>query len=558
MRHWAWLVPALLGGALRYWGISFGAPITSNLYIRPDESLVIVSGAIGQPSTYAYPAFFLQFANLLFRLMGGDPAIGFGLDPTPYYLAVRCAAALFGTATILLVYLIARRVLSGNWPFLAALTYAVSPLAVRDAHYAVTDIPSVFFQTAVVWFALRYLDAEPQRASREFWWAAAALGLSMNTKYAGVLLVTVLISAVWMRSKLTAEAVPLGRLAAAAVALAAAFAVFNPFLLMNFERAWKEIWSIVRVLYLWQPGDPSWTLPSALWQVVKPLGQGSGGWTGAALAMAAIAFAARKRDIPLLLIAQPVLSPFLVLLPFQHTVPYRYLLPALPCIAILCAAVFDRLNRLPRPLVWTSAILLLVGVEITTSVRLVRLLGETDSRSLAGEWIRHNVGRDTPVVWLGGPECEPQFTESAASVQRRIEFAYRRYGPVSGAIVSAPYQLMLKAKWASGAMGWEIYRNPPAGELPASEFVLVTSEYPLRMTRYTLPVVAERLQDLRPAQKFPALRREQNGCGNLELDLIDAWFLPFKPLSCVERPGPDVTLRFVRTSGVEDAPASRR
>lgn len=36
-----------------------------------------------------------------------------------------------------------------------------------------------------------------------------------------------------------------------------------------------------------------------------------------------------------------------------------------------------------------------------------------------------------PVVWLSGPEAEPQFLESAASVGRRIEFAYRRYGPVS-------------------------------------------------------------------------------------------------------------------------------
>jgi len=556
VKHLGWGLPVLIGAALRYWGIGFGAPLTSNLYIRPDESLVIVSGAMGTPSTYAYPAFFLELSALIFRLMGGDPANGFGLDPTPYYLAVRIMAALFGSATVVLVYLIARRVMDGPWPAVAALAYAVSPLAVRDAHYAVTDIPSVFFQTAVVWFALRYVDAEAGRAAREFWLAALALGLSMNTKYAGVLLATVLITAVWMRIKRTGEAPVWGRAAGAAAGLAILFAALNPFLLMNFARAWKEIWSIVEVLYLWQPGDPPWTVTHALWQVVKPLGQGSGGWTGAALAMGAACYAAWKRDKPLLLIAQPALSTFLVLLPFQHTVPYRYLLPALPCIAILAVTVFARLPRLPKPVVLGLAIAALAGVEGTTSARLVRLLGKPDSRSIAGEWIQQNISRDVPVVWFGGPECEPQFAESPESVQRRIEFAYRRYGAFSGAIVSAPYKMMRDARQRAGVTGWEVHRNPPEAGLPAREFAMVTSEYPLRMTHYQLPVPAEALEDTHPPQFFPALRQEAGKCDEFELDLIDAWFLPFRPLGCVERPGPNLTVRRVRVR--QDAPLNGR
>ncbi|HNY40151.1 MAG TPA: glycosyltransferase family 39 protein [Bryobacteraceae bacterium] len=545
MKHLGWGIPVLIGTLLRYWGISFGAPLTSNLYIRPDESLVIVSGALGVPSSYAYPAFFLELSALIFRLMGGDPATGFGLDPTPYYLAVRAMAALFGSATVVLVYLIARRVLDGPWPMMAALVYAVSPLAVRDAHYAVTDIPSVFFQTAVVWFALRYVDAEPGRAAREFWLATLALGLSMNTKYAGVLLATVLITGVWMRTKRTGEAPPWGRLTGAACGLVVLFSAINPFLLMDFTRAWKEIWSIVRALYLWQPGDPQWTLTYALWQVAKPLGQGSGGWAGAALAVAGMGYAVWKRDKTLLLIAQPGLSTFLVLLPFQHTVPYRYLLPALPALAILAVAVFARLPKLPRPVAIVGAALLLAAVEVTTSARLVWLLAEPDSRSLAGDWIQRNVPKSVPIVWLGGPECEPQFIESPESAQRRIEFAYRRYGPFSGAIVSAPYEMMCKAKREAGVKGWEVYRNPLKNELPAGEFALVTSEYPLRMTKFALPVASSELIDLRPAQTFPALRQEEGSCDEFELDRIDAWFLPFRPLGCVLRPGPNLVVRWV-------------
>lgn len=61
-------------------------------------------------------------------------------------------------------------------------------------------------------------------------------------------------------------------------------------------------------------------------------------------------------------------------------------------------------------------------------------------------------------------------------------------------IVSAPYELMRKAREQSGTAGWEVYRNPSAAELPAGEFLLVTSDYPLSMTRFRMPVAAERLE----------------------------------------------------------------
>lgn len=539
-----WVGPLLLGAALRFRGITFGWPLLSNLYIRPDESLVVVSGVMGAPGTYAYPAFFLEIASALFRLMSAHPRTAFGLDPSPYFVAMRLVAALFGSLTILLVYLVARRVVSEGWAGLAALVYAVSPLAVRDAHYAVTDIPSVFFQTAVLWFALRYVDAPAGRAAREFWYAAAALGLSMNTKYAGVLLVSVLMSAVWMRARQSGEGLPWKRAAGAAFLLAAMFAAVNLSLLRNWPRAWEEIWSIVNALYFWQPGDPRWTLTHALWQVAKPLGQGAGGWLGMALGLAGMAYAAWRKEPKLALIAQPVVATFLILLPFQHTVPYRYLLPALPGIAVLSVAVLARARRW-RLAVMVTAVALL-GPGAWTSVRFVELLATEDSRSVAGAWIREHVPSGVPVVWLGGPECEPQFMESAASVGRRIEFAYRRYGPFSGAIVSAPYILMEKARREAVTRGWEVYRNPPPGEVPAGEFVLVTPDYPLRMARYKLPFAEERMETLGPAQTFAALRQDSSGCRDFELDLIDAWFLPFRPLECVERPGPNLTVRRVR------------
>lgn len=544
-RHAYWLIPLLAGAALRYWGISFGAPILSNLYIRPDESLVIVSGVefarhLGTPGTYAYPALFQQMAALLSHLINSDPAHAFGLDPTPFYLAVRALAAAFGTATILLVYLIARRFLDRPWSALAALAYALSPLAIRDAHFAVTDIPSVFFQTSVVWFALRYLDAAPARARRELWLAALALALSMCTKYAGLLLASVLFTAAWLRARQRAEPFPwffVGKLCAVAAVI---FAAVNPYLFIHWNQAWEEIWSIVEVLYLWQPGDPAWNLPYALWQLVKPLRHGIGGWLGLAAGIAAIFHAAHRRDSRLLLVAQPVISTFLILLPFQHTVPYRYLLPVLPALAVLITVFLLRIN--PRlPLAGAAALFLLLIPQAGTAVGFVRLLARQDTRSQAGAWLQAHVSQSIPIVWFGGPECEPQLQESPASAGRRIDFAYRRYGDISGAIVSAPYRLMKEAREKERRPGWELYRNPPAGEMPPGELYLVTPRYPLRMANFKLPVPESTLQSVGAPVTFNSLAAGTwNG---LELDLIDAWFLAFRPLDGVLRPGPNLTIR---------------
>lgn len=548
-RHAYWLIPLLAGAALRYWGLNFGAPILSNLYIRPDESLVIVSGVefarhLGTPGTYAYPALFQQMAALLSHLISSDPAHAFGLDPTPFYLAVRALAAAFGSATILLVYLIARRFLDRPWASMAALLYAISPLAVRDSHFAVTDIPSVFFQTAVVWFALRYLDAEPGKARRELWFAALSLALSMCTKYAGLLLTTVLFTAAWLRARQRNEPFPwlfVGKLCAAAAVI---FVAINPYLFLNWGQAWEEIWSIVEVLYFWQPGDPSWNLPHALWQFVKPLRHGIGGWLGLGIGVAAIAWAARRRDARVVLVAQPVISTFLVLLPFQHTVPYRYLLPVLPALAVIVAVFTQRFStRAP----WAGALftlLFLLAPQAYTAVGFAHLLALQDTRSQAGAWLQANVSQSTPIVWFGGPECEPQLQESPASVGRRIDFAYRRYGGISGAIVSAPYKLMQAAREKEHRSGWELYRNPPVEQMPAGEFYLVTPSYPLRMANFKLPVPQSTLQPTGDPVSFRSLA--EGTWDGLELDLIDAWFLPFRPLDGVLRPGPNLTIRKMR------------
>jgi hypothetical protein len=61
------------------------------------------------------------------------------------------------------------------------------------------------------------------------------------------------------------------------------------------------------------------------------------------------------------------------------------------------------------------------------------------------------------------------------------------------------------------------------------------------MANFKLPVPESTLQPAGDPVSFDSLAA--GTWGGLELDLIDAWFLPFRPLDGVLRPGPNLTVR---------------
>lgn len=57
----------------------------------------------------------------------------------------RAEVALFGIASVFLVYLIGKRMFGEKVGLFSALFFSVAPLHVRDSHYITTDVPSLFF-----------------------------------------------------------------------------------------------------------------------------------------------------------------------------------------------------------------------------------------------------------------------------------------------------------------------------------------------------------------------------------------------------------------------------
>ena len=171
-----------------------------------------------------FPLFLVDGLSSLLGLQGYDQA----------YLVGRALSAIADTGTVVLVYLLGRRLL-GAWPgLLAALLMALSVHAIQLSHFFTVDTFATFFSTAALWLLVR-------AAHRPRWLDLGLLGLAIGLALASKLsagLLVVLVAAWWvaegwrgrqLRTGLSAAAAWLGRGALVAVAAAIAFRVAQPY-----------------------------------------------------------------------------------------------------------------------------------------------------------------------------------------------------------------------------------------------------------------------------------------------------------------------------------------
>lgn len=557
LRRFVWLV-ALAGLALavRVWGLTFGLPLLSNYYIRPDETLVVVPALElfarhGNPGHIDYPAGMISLLAVIYQplhalLAAAGHALpslveDAGANPSRYFLIGRFVSACAGALTTMAVYGIGRRLMSTRAAIVAALWYAVAPLAVRDAHFAVTDTLLGLLVAAAVLCAQRVGEAEPSHRRRALLLSAVVAGAAVATKYNAIVILPALVLAL-------ASTEPPGqrlRMAAAWLLTAAiTFALLNPWLMLHPELLVHWIVRIATSIYTPREelvvaaqaayGWPGW------WDY---FGLAPGGHLGALLAIAGLAIAAwrgwRQRD-PRLLAPLLVTLAFLVLFAPAFTLPFRYLAPLLPLVAVWSALALDVMTQhVPR----RAAVTAMVGAAglvatMPAAWHLDRSLALEDTRTTAGRWIRANVPPSVPIVWLGMPESEPQLLETADSIDRRIAWVDHTYGLVAARVIDRIYLL---SQPAAPADGHELYRNPRLAEVPAGLICVVQARYPS-------PTVVTDSAALDAWTRGRIVVHEQIGAplpdGKWLLEPWDAFFLPLN-LDRMLRPGPQFDIYLV-------------
>jgi hypothetical protein len=281
--------------------------------------------------------------------------------------------------------------------------------------------------------------------------------------------------------------------------------------------------------------------------LLTPWRHGPGGFAGLGLAIAGgvilLRTEARRRESLLIVVACALLAA--PLLP-ARVVPYRYLAPLLPLVAVLAGVGLTWFGAIPggrrRNAARLAVGVVLVIQGLLTSARCNQLLTRMDTRSMCGQWIRQHVPTEVPVIFLGGPEAEPQVNETHRSILRRVDFVNRMYGTKAGSVISRFYRLQLRNQPQTPDTGYECFRNPDPAEVTSRTICLVKPSYPLPSARCDprkvsaflrgTPILQAEFTSLKAPDRTPAY----------ELEPWDAFFLPYRPLHLVHRPGPHLTV----------------
>ncbi len=432
----------VLGAALvlRFWALGHGLPYSPSVdepEIAERALNMMRSGSLSPHPFYDYPTLYMyvQLVTYVVRFLigamnGAWSSVG-SIDPTTFYVWGRAVTALFGTATVLLVFQAGMR-WGARHALLAAGLLAVMPLHVQSSHYILTDTPTTFF---VMLALLLSLSAHERGTRVAFAWAGAAAGFAAATKYNGgiALLMPLLACVMTPRAKDSRLSCALATVAAsiAAFLLGAPYSVLD---LPNFLNGFAQLADHykVRVPHAEAPlityakhlaiqfGYPALVLAIAgfilaIVRIVK--GPGRVRWA--------------------VLLVMPLAQSYLV--SGQQIVFARYLLPIVPMLCLLAAtAVVSGVSllrryeipRAPRAALIAALTAAALAQPACMSIKLDRLLGRRDTTQMAYEWLQKNIPPGAfVVVETRKMLLPPAFkSENIAQLRFRTYEDYRKRG----------------------------------------------------------------------------------------------------------------------------------
>lgn len=187
----------LLAFLLRFIGIKHGFPFITH----PDESAIIRSamgikfnpnpGHFDWPHLHFYLNYGVYFLFIKFRGLlqilnlrsSLEPAIPlFWRDPLVFYYISRMVSVFMGTLTVWPIYLSGKSLFNRRAGLFAALAFAIIPFHVWRSHYALVDVPTVFWLSWSLYFSTLIIKSP---YIKNYILAGFFVGLAASTKYNG-------------------------------------------------------------------------------------------------------------------------------------------------------------------------------------------------------------------------------------------------------------------------------------------------------------------------------------------------------------------------------------
>ncbi len=394
-----------VGLVLRIKNNGYGLPYVYNVDEGSHFTARAVSmlGGSWDPGYFQNPSSFTYLANFALRLHfgGGNPLGGFGavidafkLNPKEIYETTRTTSAIVCMVGVVGVFWAGRRLWEGFTVALAGaalLTFAFLP--VSYSRIAVTDVGTLAPVALAIAGCVRVWEDGRLR-----WWllAGAGTGLAIGFKYtAGVLLLPLAVAAVaaLVRGGRDALRPVLIGSALALLACVAAFFVTNPYFFFDFSDAHRQLSAQATTAGdFGKVGQNTTGLPYYLGTLTWGIG-----WVGALAALAGAVIELRRDLVRgLVLVAAPVA--LLAYLSLQARFFSRWLLPAYPVLVLLAgsafaeaAAALPRLRagvpRLAVPAAAAALVVVAIAQGALADVRSAHVLGGTDTRQLARQWL---------------------------------------------------------------------------------------------------------------------------------------------------------------------------
>ncbi len=358
----------LLAFSIRIYGINWD----QGHALHPDERMIaMVAGQISldnlDPDFYNYgslPIYILKLSSFVTSSIDGVikhiPTTASSYSGFPNILLVgRALSAFFDTLTVLIVFLIGKRIKGKNFGFLAGFIYAISVFPIQNAHFYIVDPQMTFWMTLTLFLAIKHAkEPKPQH----FLLLGLTSGLAAATKFTGVLTLSIPFLLITVNLVREFKKKPMLKWAVTQIVnvfatLSSAIIVFfitQPFVLINIKKYWEQVSFQLRMNsdptvfpYTIQfINTPAYIHPLQgiiVWGLGLPLG---------ILAILGVVYMARhlftKRNIFLFIILGFALIFFTIL--GRSSVKFmRYYLPLYPILALSTAYLLNGFNKYLAP-----------------------------------------------------------------------------------------------------------------------------------------------------------------------------------------------------------------
>ncbi|MEK6813500.1 MAG: glycosyltransferase family 39 protein [Nitrospirota bacterium] len=422
---------------LRLWGIGFGLPEG----YHQDEAYTMMMAADFSRGALRpegiYPPFFQYILGLVFflaeRIAGGVSAILGPVRPSTvpvfghetYLLLARATSAVAGAGTVVIVYRLGRRLMDRAGAAAAAILLALSPLHVRDSHFAMPDTTMVFWSAL---FVLAAAAAMEKRSGGSYALMGFFLGLATQTKYNAVFLYVV----AWAAHAAAArgEGLPIRRflwdrrLLFLHAGLAAGLFAGSPYLFLEWRRLGPIMLTVPSVLMRGSLRESAETVELTYvnpenWRAGFESTLAALGWTGIVAGAIGVVWIlwTRNRRLSAILSFVPVY--FVIVAVAVRHFRIRDTLPLLPFVALAAGAGAGTLARRGR-IGWAAyGILLMVAVfELGRPTLLMDyLFWQRDNRQVAADWIRRNL----PIgATIGFDRYNPPVTGELYGIEKNL------------------------------------------------------------------------------------------------------------------------------------------